>query len=87
MKNSPGNEVSFKARDSDLIPGLGRAPGVGNGTPLQDSCLESSMGRRAWWATVQGGSQSQTQLSTLYEYAFYQQDSKLLKRGKDNADY
>ena len=30
-------------RDSGLIPGLGRCPGVGNGTLLQYSCLENSM--------------------------------------------
>jgi len=37
-----------------LIPGLGRSPGEGNGYPLQYSCLENSMDRRAWWATVYG---------------------------------
>ena len=47
---------------------------------------------KAPWADEPGGlqsrgSQSQTQLSTLHEYAFYQLDSKLLKRGKDNTDY
>ena len=33
------------ARDAGLIPGLGRSPGGGNGTLLQYSCLENSMGR------------------------------------------
>ena len=41
-------------RDPGLIPGLGRSPGEGNGNPLQRSCLENTMGRGAWWATVQG---------------------------------
>ena len=41
-----------KAGDVDLIPGLGRSPGKGNGNPLQYSCLESSMDKGAWWATV-----------------------------------
>ena len=36
------------------IPGLGRSPGEGNGKPLQYSCLENSMGRGAWRATVHG---------------------------------
>ena len=36
----------------DLIPVLGRSPGVGNGNLLQYSCLENSMDRGAWWATV-----------------------------------
>ena len=31
------------------IPGLGRSPGEGNGNPLQNSCLENSMDRGAWW--------------------------------------
>ena len=33
---------------------VGLAPGVGNGTPLQYSCLENSMGRGPWQATVHG---------------------------------
>ena len=37
--------------------------GEGNGDPLQYSCLENSMDRRAWWATVCGVAKSQTQLS------------------------
>ena len=47
-----------------LIPGLGRSPGVGKGNPLQYSCLENSMGRGAWWATVHGAAKSWTQMST-----------------------
>ena len=41
-------------RDAGLIPGLGRCPGEGHGNPLQCSCPESLMDRRAWWATVHG---------------------------------
>ena len=40
--------------DMDLIPGLGRSPGEGNGNPLQYSCLVNSMDRGTWWATVHG---------------------------------
>ena len=40
------------AEDSDSIPGWGRPPGEGNGNPLQYSCIENSMDRGAWWATV-----------------------------------
>ena len=44
--------------DPGLIPGLGRSPGKGNfSNPLQYSCLENSMDRRAWWATVHGVAQ------------------------------
>ena len=37
--------------------------GEGNGTPFQYSCLENSMDRGAWWATVHGVSKSRTRLS------------------------
>ena len=40
--------------DLDLIPGLGRSPGERNGSPLQYSCLENSMDRGDWQATVHG---------------------------------
>ena len=42
------------AGDADLIPGLGRSPGGGNGNTLQYFCVENSMDRGAWWATVHG---------------------------------
>ena len=42
------------ARDRGSIPGLGGSLGEGNGYPLQYSCLENSMNRGAWWATVHG---------------------------------
>ena len=51
------------ARDASLIPGLGRSPGNGNGNPLQYSCRENPIDRRAWWATGHGVAKSQTQLS------------------------
>ena len=50
--------------DVGLIPGLGRAPGEGNGNPLQYSCLENPMDRGDWRATVQRVAKSQTWLST-----------------------
>ena len=42
------------AGDLGSIPGLGRSPGEGNGTPLQYSCLENPMDGGVWWATVHG---------------------------------
>ena len=45
------------------IPGLGSSPGGGHGDSIQDSCLENSMDRGAWWATIYRVTKSQTQLS------------------------
>ena len=56
-------DLPAKAGDVGSIPGLGRSPGEGNGNPLQYSCLENSMGRGAWQATVHGVAKNQTQLS------------------------
>ena len=62
VKNLPAN--AGDVRDVGLIPGLGRSLGVGNGNLLQYSCLENSMDKTDWWATVHGIAISQTQLST-----------------------
>ena len=45
------------------IPGLERSPEEGNGNSLWYSCLDSSMDKGAWWATVHGITKSQTRLS------------------------
>ena len=50
---------SANAGDTSSIPRSGRSPGKGNGNPLQYSCLENSMERGAWWATVNGTAMSQ----------------------------
>ena len=47
-------KIACNAGDVGLIPGLGRSPGERNGNALQYSCLENSMDRGAWWATVHG---------------------------------
>ena len=52
--DSDGKESACNAGDLDSIPGLGRFPGEGNGNPPQYSCLENSMDRGAWQATVHG---------------------------------
>ena len=60
---SVGKESACNVEDLATIPGLGKAPGKENGNPLQCSCLENSMDRGAWWATVHGVTKSWTQLS------------------------
>ena len=62
--NTPPARNSRDTRDTGLIPVSGRSPGVGNGNSLQCSGLENSIDRGAWWATVHGVAESQTQLST-----------------------
>ena len=52
VKNPPTNAGDI--RDAGLISGSGRSPGGGNGNPLQYSCLENSMDREAWQATIHG---------------------------------
>ena len=49
--------------DSGLILGSGRSPGVGNGNPLYCPCLENSMDRGGWWASVLVVAKSWMQLS------------------------
>ena len=51
---SDSKESAYNAGDPGSILGSGRSPGKGNGYPLQYSCLENSMDRGAWRATVHG---------------------------------
>ena len=60
VKNPPANAGDI--RDMSLIPGSGRSPGEGNGNLLQYSCLENSMDRGTWWATIHRVSKHWTQL-------------------------
>ena len=50
VQNLPAN--AGDARDMSSIPGSERSSGVGDGNPLQYLCLENSMGRGGWRATV-----------------------------------
>ena len=56
-------EFACNAGDPGLIPGFERSLGAGNSYLLQDSCLENSMDRGAWQATVHEVAESHTQLS------------------------
>ena len=61
VKNPPANAED--PRDMGSVPKSGGSPGEEHGNPLQYSCLENSMDRRAWRATVHGLAKSQTRLS------------------------
>ena len=56
VKNLPASARDIK--DTDLIPGLGRSPGVGQGNPLQYSCLESHGQRRQLEYSPEGHKES-----------------------------
>ena len=59
VKNPPAN-----TGDSGSVPGSGKSPGERHVNPLQYSCLENPIDRRAWWATVHGVPTGQTRLNT-----------------------
>ena len=63
LKNPPANAGDI--RDMGSIPGSERSSGGGHGNPLQYSCLENSMDRGVWQATVHGVTKSWTQLKWL----------------------
>ena len=63
---SEGKESACSAGEPGSIPRSGRSPGEGIGYPLQYSCLENSMDRGAWQATVHGVTKSRTQLSNFH---------------------
>ena len=67
VKNSPANAGDIRDTCSSLASG--RSPEGGHGNPLQYSCLENSMDKGAWWATVHGVAKSQTQLKWLGKQA------------------
>ena len=64
VKNLPAN--AGDAGDMGSTPGLGRSPQVGNGKPLQYSCLENSMDRGGWRATVHGVAKSWTRQAGVF---------------------
>ena len=52
VKNLPPNAGATV--DAGLIPRSGRSRGIGNGNPLQYSCLGNPMDRAVWWGTLRG---------------------------------
>ena len=65
---SDGNKSACSAGDPGLTLGLGRYPGEGNGYPLQYSCLDNSMDRGSWWATVHRVAKSWTWLNNSHTH-------------------
>ena len=63
VKNLPA--TAGDPRDMGSFPGLGRSHGEGNGNQLQYSCLENSLDRGDWRATVQGGHKESKWLSCM----------------------
>ena len=69
VKNPPANAGNI--RDVGLIPRSGRSPGMGNGDPLQYSCLENPRDQGDWQAAVHEVTKSWTQLKQLSTHTQY----------------
>ena len=67
---SDGKESACNEEDLGLISVSGRSPVRGNDNPLQYSCLENSIDRGPWWATVHGVTKSWTRLSNSHFHFF-----------------
>ena len=63
-----GKELACNAEDLGSIPGSGRSPGGEHGSPPQYSCLENSMDRGDWRATVRGVTKSWTRPSDQHTH-------------------
>ena len=68
IKNPPANAGDII--DARSIPGSGRSPRGGHGSPLQDCCLENPMDRGAWSATIHRVAQSWTRLKQLSTHVY-----------------
>ena len=65
---SDSKESAYNVGDPGSVPGLGRAPGEGNGYPVQHSCLENPMDRKAWRPTVRGVTKSHRQITYTHTH-------------------
>ena len=77
-------ESTCNVGDTGLTPGSGRSPGIGNGNPLQHSCLKNSMDRGAWWATVHGVAKSWTQLRVCTQAYIYSSVNEAISSQRDS---
>ena len=82
-RGSDSKESACNVGDPGSIPGLGRCAGAGNGSPFQYSCLENSVERGAWQATVQRFEKSQKRLRDFHFHfqgiQSWKQDFQLLE--------
>ena len=69
VKNPPAHAGDI--RNTGSISGLGRSPGGGHDNPLKYSCLENSMDRGSWQATIHRVTKSWKQLKQLSKYYRY----------------
>ena len=70
---SDGKESACNVGDLGLIPGLGRSPGGGHGSPLHYSCLENPHGQRSLvgyspWGRKESDTTEQLSLSLLWDW-------------------
>ena len=79
VKNLPVN--AGDPGDASWILESARSPGEGNGNPLECSCLQNPIDRRAWWATVHGVTKNGTQISNQTETKRSNRKVKQLVRG------
>ena len=82
--NQPANAGDIK--DTCLIPGSVRSLGGGHGNPLQYSCLEKPMDRRAWRAIVNGVTKSQKRRSMSTRQKMPKMNASRLKDVKHMLD-
>ena len=66
IKNLPAN--AGDAGDVSLIPELRRSPGGGLGHPRQHSCLENSVNKAAWRASVQGVAENRAMIEATEHF-------------------
>ena len=78
VKNPPA--IARDVRVVGIIPGSGRYPGVGNGNPLQYSCLENPMDRGAWQAIVDGIAKESDTTERMNTHTHTNADDTLLGR-------
>ena len=79
LSSSNGKEFACNVGDLRSISGLGRSPGGGHGNPLQYSCLENSMDKGAWRATVHGAAKSQTRQSNFHSLSVCDGEQHVLR--------